>query len=428
MTSQPLAGGSIRMVLAIVRDNRGASAVALVLLVLAGLAELLGMSTLLPLLETAQGEPGEGFSDGVLGRALSRAFGVFGLPETLEMLLVLLVAGMVLKSALLLLANRHVGYMVAQMATDARTRLVRALLASRWQYYIHQPLGAFANAVATESQRSSKAFLHAMRTVSLLIQVSVTVGIIVLLSPQGALAGLGVGSLVLLLLSGFVVKTRKAGLKQTERMKSLISRLTDCLQSVKVLKAMAREELAETVVARENSRLNNALRKEVFAREAVRTRQDPILMIFIAIGGYMALAVGGLALPMVIVIMVMLERVVTNMGKVQRSYLRMVATESAYWSLDRAIKDAEAQRETLTGKRPPTLEREIRIEGLSFESDGNRILEKVDMKVAVNELTCIVGPSGAGKTTLADVITGLLPPNEGRVLVDDVPLFELLPA
>ena len=116
-----------------------------------------------------------------------------------------------------------------------------------------------------------------------------------------------------------------------------------------------------------------------------------------------------------------------RLALVEEGRLRMVATESAYWSLDRAIKDAEAQRETLTGKRPPTLEREIRIEGLSFESDGNRILEKVDMKVAVNELTCIVGPSGAGKTTLADVITGLLPPNEGRVLVDDVPLDEIDP-
>jgi ABC-type multidrug transport system ATPase subunit len=37
-------------------------------------------------------------------------------------------------------------------------------------------------------------------------------------------------------------------------------------------------------------------------------------------------------------------------------------------------------------------------------------------------VTVLMGPSGAGKTTIADIILGLYPPDQGRVTVDGVPL------
>jgi ATP-binding cassette subfamily C protein len=45
--------------------------------------------------------------------------------------------------------------------------------------------------------------------------------------------------------------------------------------------------------------------------------------------------------------------------------------------------------------------------------------------VPAREITVLTGPSGAGKTTIADLILGLYVPNQGRVLLDGVPLDEL---
>lgn len=415
-------GGAIRLVISIAKEDPKTSALALFLLLLAGLAEGLGVSTLLPMLQKLNPNAGGEISDDT---GIGEAMRSLGLSPTLGALLGLLVAGLVVKSVLLLIANRQVGVMVAQVATDLRTTLLRALLATRWQYYIHQPIGAFSNAVATEAQRSAMAFLHGVRAMALIIQVAVLVSVMLVLTPAGALVGLAGGAVVVFLLSGFVGKTRKAGRKQTDRMKALVSRLTDCLQSVKVLKAMAREEVAESLVSAENTKLNKALRKQVFAREAVRTLQDPLLMMLIAGGIYVALAIWGLQFERVIVMMFLLERIVTYMGKIQRAYQRLVLTESAYWSLHSSIAAAREHEETLTGTKRPELTSAIRLEGVVLESDGNRILDGVDMTVGVNQLTCIVGPSGAGKTTIADVVTGLLPPTEGRVLIDDTPLDDI---
>ncbi len=52
----------------------------------------------------------------------------------------------------------------------------------------------------------------------------------------------------------------------TNLLKSLLSRLTDTLQSVKPLKAMARENLADGVLAMETNKLNRALRRKGAAR------------------------------------------------------------------------------------------------------------------------------------------------------------------
>ena len=49
--------------------------------------------------------------------------------------------------ALVLLANKHVGFTVAQIATDLRLQFLHALLSSRWGFHLRQPVGSLANAM-----------------------------------------------------------------------------------------------------------------------------------------------------------------------------------------------------------------------------------------------------------------------------------------
>ncbi len=56
------------------------------------------------------------------------------------------------------------------------------------------------------------------------------------------------------------------------------------------------------------------------------------------------------------------------------------------------------------------------------------ILDGIDLVIPKNKTVAIVGPSGAGKTTLADVILGVLEPEGGHVLADDIDIYEHLHA
>jgi ATP-binding cassette subfamily B protein RaxB len=66
----------------------------------------------------------------------------------------------------------------------------------------------------------------------------------------------------------------------------------------------------------------------------------------------------------------------------------------------------------------------IRAEGLTFAYGPTEapILDSIDFEVPAGSLVAIVGPSGAGKTTLVRVMLGLLPATGGRLMIDGVPL------
>lgn len=61
---------------------------------------------------------------------------------------------------------------------------------------------------------------------------------------------------------------------------------------------------------------------------------------------------------------------------------------------------------------------ELRVEQVSKAFDGVPVLEKISLQLHEKELVALLGVSGAGKTTLFNVISGLLLPEEGRVYLD----------
>lgn len=74
------------------------------------------------------------------------------------------------------------------------------------------------------------------------------------------------------------------------------------------------------------------------------------------------------------------------------------------------------------------LEKELRIEHLTFtypEMDYN-VLDNVSFTIQKNTSVAFIGPSGAGKTTLADIILGALNPLKGNVYADQTDVFENL--
>ncbi len=63
---------------------------------------------------------------------------------------------------------------------------------------------------------------------------------------------------------------------------------------------------------------------------------------------------------------------------------------------------------------------EIRIENLSFQRKGVQILDNVNLSIKDGEYVTLVGPTGAGKTSLIGLITGLYKPTSGKIYFDDV--------
>ncbi|GAA2724985.1 thiol reductant ABC exporter subunit CydD [Cellulomonas aerilata] len=76
---------------------------------------------------------------------------------------------------------------------------------------------------------------------------------------------------------------------------------------------------------------------------------------------------------------------------------------------------------------PATAVPDVDLRGVVLRYGGRSVLAGVDLRLAPGSRTTLVGPSGAGKTSVARVVLGLAAPDAGEVLVDGVPLSLLEP-
>lgn len=89
-------------------------------------------------------------------------------------------------------------------------------------------------------------------------------------------------------------------------------------------------------------------------------------------------------------------------------------------------KDLEDAEKIKVDHKTMEFNHEISIENLSFSypSKDTKVINDVSFKIEKGKFIGIVGPSGAGKTTFVDIMLGLLPPTEGRILVDGNNLYD----
>ena len=62
--------------------------------------------------------------------------------------------------------------------------------------------------------------------------------------------------------------------------------------------------------------------------------------------------------------------------------------------------------------------KKLEVKHISKSFDGKPVLQDISIHLNQGELVCLLGVSGGGKTTLFNVISGLLPPDRGQVLLD----------
>jgi ATP-binding cassette subfamily C protein len=424
----------MRLLITFARNYPFNSALMVLALLLAGLMEGIGLSMVLPIIGIAISHPSgagplptakNGAADSMLERLVTDGFIALNITPTLGMLLIVIITTVTLKSGLMLLAKKQIGYTVARIATDLRLELLQTLRAARWQYFIRQPIGSLANSIATETNRTSKAYMSGVLMTAEFFQALVYCTMAFLVSWKATLISLTAGLAILYALKRYIKKSRRAGRRQTDLKKSLLSLLTDTLQSIKPLRAMARENASDHLLRKRTIRLNKALQKQVLSKEFLIAFQQILVTVFLAGGIYVLLTYWQMTLASVMVLVFLVDRLLKRLNKVQERFQEMVINESAYWSLQETLQTVKREREEMGGDRTPELKQAIHLKNVTFAYDDHRVLQNVSLNFPKGRIITIVGPSGSGKTTLVDLVTGLLRPQQGEVWIDDVPLAEV---
>ena len=387
----------------------------------AGIAEAVSLTAILPLLSIAIGDP----VDSTVGKYIVELLNKVDVNPTIGAMLFIILCGIVTKNLIILIAHRQIGYTVAHIATLLRLELLEALLASNWQYFLRQPVGSLANSIATEATRAANGFEQAAAVLSLSIQVTVYIIIAIFVSWQAALISLIVGAILLSSVYWIIRITLKAGGKQTVLYRSLLTYLADVLGSVKSLKAMARDKVADSVLRSQNTQLEKAIRREIISREGLKAVQEPLLAAFTTGGLYLVLVIWELPLPTITIMVILILRTLNLSSKMQRRYQNLMALQSAYWSIRKITESACSSAEIKTGTLHPTLKQGISLQHVDFNYGTKVIFRNLNIEIQVNSFTTIIGESGVGKSTFVDLLCGLVEPKSGDIFIDGISLREI---
>lgn len=85
------------------------------------------------------------------------------------------------------------------------------------------------------------------------------------------------------------------------------------------------------------------------------------------------------------------------------------------------------EKKLASGNKQVEFKNEIRLENISFKYPNAReyVVKNINLTIKKGESIAFIGPSGAGKTTISDIILSLLKPDEGKITMDGIDIEEL---
>ncbi len=238
---------------------------------------------------------------------------------------------------------------------------------------------------------------------------------------------------IMLWVMGIVGRNLKRKSLQVQQLWSdTMAQAEETLGGLRVIKAFLAEKKMtarfEQVTEQMRRRSSRVALRQSLAHPMSEFLGTVTIMIVLWFGG--SLILGGksnIDAPVFIYFMVILYSIVNPIKDFAKA---AYAIPKGMASMERINKILEAENTIKEKADPlplPSFEREIRFEGVTFRyPDGTKtILDNIDLTIEKGKTIAIVGASGAGKTTLVDLIPRFYDPEEGRVLIDGKDLRDL---
>ena len=385
-------------------------------------AENLSIASLWPIIGVASGEE---IKPSPATRLVTQLLDTVGLSPTLGALMLFLCATITLKFALSTAGLVYVGREVARMSTQMRLNLIGAIVRARWSHIISTPAGRLSAALSDEGERASSAYRAAGNfAVRLTETLTYLIGCL-WISWEFSVAAILAAVILWLAVGRFVAMARRAGRAKWRSVHLLSGAVNDLLTSIKSLRAMNRQAYLGRFASAQVRELRKSAQREYYSEAAVRALQEPLLGTMLLGGFYIGYAYFNLGLVELIGVIWLLRRISNGVSTMRGAMQRIAVDGVAFWSIVRLTQAMQGQAESLHGGTVAHLSGQCDFRDASFSYGEKAVVQSASFTLPVGEVATLIGPSGAGKTTIADLLVGLHEPDSGSVLVDGVPLTEI---
>ena len=256
------------------------------------------------------------------------------------------------------------------------------------------------------------------------------IAIMFCLSRPFTIIALSVAPLLFLVVFHYTRRIKRATREVRRKEGEMVSVIQEVLSSMHVVKAFAREEYEQRRLAEESRQsIEIALRVR-----GLKVKLTPIVDMIIAVGtcqvlwfgGRMALT-GSLSAGSLVLFIWYLGRMYKPMRELAKMTDAYTKAAVGYERI-REVLDTDREVRNLPGaRRAPAFRGQIEFDNVSFGYEPKcQVLKQVSLTVEPGQVAALVGPTGAGKTTIINLIPRFYDPDAGVVKIDgtDVKLFQ----
>lgn len=312
------------------------------------------------------------------------------------------------------------------------TRLLSGYLAMPYSFHLQRNSAQMIrNAHDSVDAIVRNVFMPLVAVVSEALMILGIITVLMLIAPSATLLAVGpIGILILLLLRALQPRLSSLGSKLLTASTASFKALQEALEGIRDLKVLGRNSFFQEDFARHrfdmarSSYLGSTLAN--VPRVVVETGFFLFLLIFLAFSGQREGNVGGdiaflgLLAYSVMRVMPAAIRIAAGVNSLRfgTAAINDVHTDLALIEYERRDRSPHAPAETFRSWR------RIALEGVAYRYEGTErdVLSDIDISIERGQSIGIVGPTGGGKTTLADILLGLLAPTSGALKVDGVDL------
>jgi subfamily B ATP-binding cassette protein MsbA len=429
-------GTELRL-LRLVRPYRGQLALGLLTTFLASLLDGFTLVILLPLLKHLFGTTGAlraGSSqlETLVTRLTDPLVAGLSPGQAAGRLVVLLAVGLLVKNALSYASSQISVGVQEGLVRDLRTRIFDHLLTLDLGYFQRTRAGALISGIITEVDQTKTVITASLLSLfQNLVVVATTLVVLSQISLRLTVLTLACVPAMVYLLQTLLKRLRRHSRARARERGEVTATLTERIGAVRLIRAYGEE-------ARESDRFASQAtryRKQVIRTQRYSSLTSPLTEVF---SGFLVIliiwagtrpALIGLGAPLApeaIIVFLMAALKLTSPLKTISSYPAVMAVTLASAERVFEILDEPSVELDRPGEGEARFEREILFDRVSFRyGRGDLVLSEVSLALPKGKMVALVGPSGAGKTTLADLLPRFHDPTEGAITMDGVPLTRL---
>jgi len=250
------------------------------------------------------------------------------------------------------------------------------------------------------------------------------IGVMLYLNWRFTLIALSVAPVLFLVVYTYTRRIKKASRDVRKKEGEIVSVIEEVLSSIRVVKAFAREDY-------ERRRLEEESLESVeigLQARGLKAKLSPLVDIIVAVGTCLVLwfgarmALSGYLSPGSLVVFVLY---LGKMYKPMQELSKMVDTYSkalvGYERIQEVLETDKEVKDLPRATKAPRFRGRIEFEHIDFHyTPESPILKDVSLTIEAGQLAALVGPTGAGKTTIISLIPRFYDPISGSIKIDDI--------